>query len=70
MAKFKFYLITEDGDVQGTDDPEISAVASRDGSTTVINYEAGLVAFDGDTAEVEKADPSDWPVAESDEDDE
>lgn len=64
---FRFYLVPEDGDVTGTDDFEVAAVAKRDGSTLVIEPKAGLATFDGDEQTIEETDPADF-LEDEDED--
>lgn len=64
---WRFYLVSEGGDVTGTSDFEVAAVAKRDGSTLVIEPKAGLATFDGDEQTIEETDPSDF-IEDEDED--
>ena len=59
---FRFYLVPEDGEVSGTNDFEVAAVAKRDGTTLVIEPKAGLATFDGDEQTIEETDPDEWEV--------
>jgi hypothetical protein len=54
---WRFYLVTDSGDVSGTNDFEVAAVAKRDGSTLVIEPEAAEATFDGDSQMIEETDP-------------
>ena len=65
----RFYLVDENGEVTGTDDIEIAAVAKRDGSTLVIEPRTGEYVFDGDVQLIEDADPADYLDPDKDEDD-
>ena len=57
---WRFYLVTDTGDVSGTYDFEVAAVAKRDGSTLVIEPKAAEATFDGDTQIIEETDPDDF----------
>ena len=54
---WRFYLVTDSGDVSGTNDFEVAAVAKRDGSTLVIEPKAAEATFDGDSQMIEETDP-------------
>ena len=66
---WRFYLVREDGDVQGTNDTEIAVVAKRDGSTLVIEPRAAMATYDGDEQDIEGADAADYLDEDLDEDD-
>ena len=57
---WRFYLVTDTGDVSGTYDFEVAAIAKRDGSTLVIEPKAAEATFDGDTQTIEETDPDDF----------
>lgn len=57
---FRFYLVKDDGTVEGTNDVEIATVAKRDGSSLVIEPRVAEATFDGDVTYIEAADPDDW----------
>ena len=57
---WRFYLVTDSGDVSGTNDFEVAAVAKRDGSTLVIEPKAAEATFDGDSQMIEETDPDDF----------
>lgn len=57
---FRFYLVDEDGTVEGTNDVEIATVAKRDGSSLVIEPKSAEATFDGGVAMIEAADPDNW----------
>jgi len=57
---WRFYLVSEAGDVSGTNDFEVAAVAKRDGSTLVIEPKAAEATFDGDSQMIEETDPDDY----------
>jgi hypothetical protein len=68
---WRFYIVTDSGDVSGTNDFEVAAVAKRDGTTLVIEPKAAEATFDGDTQMIEETDPEDYTSDDdSDEDDE
>lgn len=68
---WRFYLVSDNGEVSGTNDFEVAAVAKRDGSTLVIEPKAAEASFDGDTQPIEEADPDDYLDPDgSDDDDE
>jgi hypothetical protein len=69
MDKFKYYLVLDSGDVEGTNDADVALAACKDGSTIVIDYETGVATFDGETSGIEEADPSDWITPPDDDDD-
>lgn len=58
--KFSFYLVKDDGTVEGTDNGEIAEVAGHDGSSLVINVASATATYDGDTMLIDKANPDDW----------
>ena len=62
---WRFYLVTDSGDVSGTNDFEVAAVAKRDGSTLVIEPKAAEATVDGDTQRIEETDP-DYFIDEDD----
>lgn len=62
-----FFLVKDDGEVEWTDDADVAASASDDGSTVVINVKACEAAFDGDRNSINKADRDDW-IEDEDED--
>lgn len=69
--KYAYYLVTEDGDVLGTNERDIVRFAGDDGITLVIDIVAGTTTFDGNKASIEEAKSEDWRDDEDeDEDDE
>ena len=60
MTKFQYYLVTEDGDVLGTNDSEVARVAGEDGTTLVINTLTQESTFDGLKTPVVAANQADW----------
>lgn len=57
---WRFYLVSDAGEVSGTNNFEVAAVAKRDGSTLVIEPKAAEAVFDGDAQMIEEADPDDF----------
>ena len=58
--KFSYYLVKEDGDVEGTNDSEIAEAASKDGSTVVIDTRTGVATFDSEPTDIKTAERGDW----------
>lgn len=67
---FRFYLVSGDSTVSGTNDFEVAAVAKRDGSTLVIEPKAAEATFDGDAQAIEETDPEDFIDPDDSNDDE
>lgn len=68
---FRFYLVDDSGEVTGTNDFEVAAVAKRDGTTLVIEPRAAEATFDGDVQPIKEADPDKYLGDDTgDEDDE
>jgi hypothetical protein len=57
---YRFYLVTEDGTVEGTDSVDIATAAKNDGSTTVVEPGAEEYTFDNDVQAISVADDDDW----------
>lgn len=57
---YRFYLITEDAGVEGTDNEEIANAAKADGYTVVLETSTGKYFFDSTEAFVSAADKADW----------
>ena len=66
--KYMYYLVTEDGDVLGTNDREVVSFAGSDGTTLVIDVAAGVTTFDDNKATIEEAEPADWQDEDAEED--
>lgn len=66
---YRFYLVKDDGEVQGTNNFEVAAVAKRDGATLVIEPGAAESTYDGDSQPIEAADDDEWLGEDDDEDD-
>jgi hypothetical protein len=58
--KFFFYLVKEDGAIEGTNDPGIADAAAEDGSTVVIDVRTGKAVFDSEESEITTAERSAW----------
>lgn len=53
-------ILTEDGDVFKTSDPDIVTFASNEGVTAVVNLATLQMTIDGDTSDIDEADPDVW----------
>ena len=60
MDKFKYYLVLDSGDVEGTNDADIAKAASEDGSTIVIDSDKATATFDGETSGIVETEADDW----------
>lgn len=60
MAKFRYYLVTEDGEVLSTNHAATAKAARNDGRTLVLDTEANTSGFDGEVQNIKRADSKDW----------
>jgi hypothetical protein len=57
---FRFYIVTEDCSVCGTDSFDVAVAAKRDGVSIVIEPAKDEATFDGESEIIQVADPEDY----------
>lgn len=69
-ARYRYFLVTEDGDVLGTDRSDIAKAAAEDGVTLVIDTTSCTATFDAIPSKIEEAGADEWLGEDPDDEDE